>query len=337
MNIRIFLGKNNVSEDEIYEIEKFFQEEEIKEILNKNKINLSWKIIWLIFFIIFWIFNYYDSNYNIKDLYFILFSLLVFFLYILIISFFRLSHQENIDTKALLTTNLQNFLKNKIIYEEKENKIFISWESKDYILDWKEFYEEVWNRKHKRYIFNKNLNFKLKDYKEEELYIHIPSSEDIFACEMFIFILLWIITLYYIYWNFWIGFLLVLWFWLLGIILCVLKIIWIKKEIYNIKYNIKNQDEENEIENFSNKLREDWFKIERKSFEIDYSEEKKILVDFYLENKNIKTLTFSNNKLSLELYFSWGYTKYWVLHVYIFLKKVDDLIKRLKSIKHFSR
>ncbi len=229
MNIRIFLGKNNVSEDEIYEIEKFFQEEEIKEILNKNKINLSWKIIWLIFFIIFWIFNYYDSNYNIKDLYFILFSLLVFFLYILIISFFRLSHQENIDTKALLTTNLQNFLKNKIIYEEKENKIFISWESKDYILDWKEFYEEVWNRKHKRYIFNKNLNFKLKDYKEEELYIHIPSSEDIFACEMFIFILLWIITLYYIYWNFWIGFLLVLWFWLLGIILCVLKIIWIKK------------------------------------------------------------------------------------------------------------
>ena len=74
MNIRIFLGKNNVSEDEIYEIEKFFQEEEIKEILNKNKINLSWKIIWLIFFIIFWIFNYYDSNYNIKDLYFILFS-----------------------------------------------------------------------------------------------------------------------------------------------------------------------------------------------------------------------------------------------------------------------
>ena len=41
MNIRIFLGKNNVSEDEIYEIEKFFQEEEIKEILNKNKINLS--------------------------------------------------------------------------------------------------------------------------------------------------------------------------------------------------------------------------------------------------------------------------------------------------------
>ena len=41
MNIRIFLGKNNVSEDEIYEIETFFQEEEIKEILNTNKINLS--------------------------------------------------------------------------------------------------------------------------------------------------------------------------------------------------------------------------------------------------------------------------------------------------------
>ena len=39
MNIRIFLWKNNVSEDEIYEIEKFFQEEEIKEILNKYKEN----------------------------------------------------------------------------------------------------------------------------------------------------------------------------------------------------------------------------------------------------------------------------------------------------------
>lgn len=317
MNIRIFLWKNNVSEDEIYEIEKFFEQDETKKFLRENKIYFIFK---LIPFLIILIIPFLIYIIEIKEIqaFFYTYYILMFILFFTLIKKFlyKIFYKQTINLKTNIFPNLQNFLRNNIIYEEKENKLFISGENENFLLDWYEFYEVRWYGKREKIIFEKKFDFRLKDYKEENFSLKIPSRIEmkiIFGI-CYILALLIILNILNLFYQRDIGtFIFTLGFSVLWIFLCIFRFNQLKKELKNLEYR-RNENEK-----------------------IDYSEEKKILVDFYLENKNIKTLTFSNNKLSLELYFSWGYTKYWVLHEYIFLKKVDDLIKRLKSVKHFSR
>jgi len=317
MNIRIFLWKNNVSEDEIYEIEKFFEQDETKKFLRENKIYFIFK---LIPFLIILIIPFLIYIIEIKEIqaFFYTYCILMFILFFRLIKKFlyKIFYKQTINLKTNIFSNLQIFLKNKIIYEEKDNKLFISGENENFILDWCEFYEVRWYGKREKIIFEKKFDFRLKDYKEENFSLKTPSRTEmrIVFWIVYILALLIILNILNLFYQKDIGtFIFTLGFSILWIFLCIFRFNQLKKELKNLEYK-RNENEK-----------------------IDYSEEKKILVDFYLENKNIKTLTFSNNKLSLELYFSWGYTKYWVLHEYIFLKKVDDLIKRLKSIKHFSR
>lgn len=317
MNIRIFLWKNNVSEDEIYEIEKFFEQDETKKILNKNKIYFISK---LIPFLIILIIPFLIYIIEIKEVqtFFYTYYILMFILFFTLIKKFlyKIFYKQTINLKTNIFSNLQNFLRNKIFYEEKENKLFISGENENFLLDWYEFYEVRWYGKREKIIFEKKFDFRLKDYKEENFSLKIPSRIEmkIIFRIYYILALLIILNILNLFYQKDIGtFIFTLGFSVLWIFLCIFRFNQLKKELKNLEYK-RNENEK-----------------------IDYSEEKKILVDFYIENKNIKTLTLSNNKLSLELYFSWGYTKYWVLHEYIFLKKVNDLIKRLKSVKHFSR
>jgi hypothetical protein len=48
---------------------------------------------------------------------------------------YKIFYKQTINLKTNIFSNLQIFLKNKIIYEEKDNKLFISGENENFILD----------------------------------------------------------------------------------------------------------------------------------------------------------------------------------------------------------
>gem|GEM_PF-3580051 len=69
--------------------------------------------------------------------FFYTYCILMFILFFRLIKKFlyKIFYKQTINLKTNIFSNLQIFLKNKIIYEEKDNKLFISGENENFILD----------------------------------------------------------------------------------------------------------------------------------------------------------------------------------------------------------